>query len=387
MTKNNNRKKKATSVRKNSGSLLKGEAVDKNKWMRTRTVQVLGIILLVGIFYSVWLYDFNSPDTKKVSSSESTQQKVFTRRIDNIADRIKSIESELEIFKSELKKNSNALLNSGSNGDQYKIKQVEDIQRKQASTIKLLSANLKNLEEKLNTISSKTSLLLSSKNSQNLTAPKMAANATNDSSLNTMIKDLEKRVGILELLPDIKNDQAKKGSLLLAIAQLRGAVEKPGSFKLPLVSVQSLSSGLIGDQKALNTLKVHSIKGVKNFPVLRQEFQKLADDIVRASYLPKRTGWVDKTLYKLSKLISFRRTGPEGAKQNDVAGKVARAEIYLVSNDLRGAVAIIKSLSGDAAVASRVWTADAEARIAVDEAIDKLLSGLVKGKAMGLKVK
>ena len=387
MTKNNNRKKKATSVRKNSGSLLKGEAVDKNKWMRTRTVQVLGIILLVGIFYSVWLYDFNSPDTKKVSSSESTQQKVFTRRIDNIADRIKSIESELEIFKSELKKNSNALLNSGSNGDQYKIKQVEDIQRKQASTIKLLSANLKNLEEKLNTISSKTSLLLSSKNSQNLTAPKMAANATNDSSLNTMIKDLEKRVGILELLPDIKNDQAKKGSLLLAIAQLRGAVEKPGSFKLPLVSVQSLSSGLIGDQKALNTLKVHSIKGVKNFPVLRQEFQKLADDIVRASYLPKRTGWVDKTLYKLSKLISFRRTGAEGAKQNDVAGKVARAEIYLVSNDLRGAVAIIKSLSGDAAVASRVWTADAEARIAVDEAIDKLLSGLVKGKAMGLKVK
>tara|TARA_B100000676_G_scaffold310599_1_gene377663 strand:- start:342 stop:1505 length:1164 start_codon:yes stop_codon:yes gene_type:complete len=387
MTKNNNRKKKATSVRKNSGSLLKGEAVDKNKWMRTRTVQVLGIILLVGIFYSVWLYDFNSPDTKKVSSSESTQQKVFTRRIDNIADRIKSIESELEIFKSELKKNSNALSNSGSNGDQYKIKQVEDIQRKQASTIKLLSANLKNLEEKLNTISSKTSLLLSSKNSQNLTAPKMAANATNDSSLNTMIKDLEKRVGILELLPDIKNDQAKKGSLLLAIAQLRGAVEKPGSFKLPLVSVQSLSSGLIGDQKALNTLKVHSIKGVKNFPVLRQEFQKLADDIVRASYLPKRTGWVDKTLYKLSKLISFRRTGPEGAKQNDVAGKVARAEIYLVSNDLRGAVAIIKSLSGDAAVASRVWTADAEARIAVDEAIDKLLSGLVKGKAMGLKVK
>jgi len=70
-----------------------------------------------------------------------------------------------------------------------------------------------------------------------------------------------------------------------------------------------------------------------------------------------------------------------------VAGKVARAEVYLVSNDLRGAVAIIKSLSGDAVVASRVWIADAEARIAVDEAIDKLLSGLLKGKPMRLKVK
>ena len=387
MTKIDNRKKKATSSRKNSRSLLKAEAAYKNKWMRTRAVQVLGIIFLAGIFYSVWLYDFNSPDIKNVSSSENTQQKTFTRRIDNIVDRIKLIESELEIVKSELKKDSIAVLSPGSNGDRNKIKKVEEIQRKQASTIKLLSANLKNLEEKLNTISSKTSLLLSSKISQILTAPKMAANATNDSSLNIKIKDLEKRVGILELLPDIKNDQAKKGSLLLAIAQLRGAVEKPGSFKVPLVSVQSLSSGLIGDQKALNTLEIHSIKGVKNFPVLRQEFQKLADDIVRASYLPKSTGWVDKTLYKISKLISFRRTGSEGAKQNDVAGKVARAEVYLVSNDLRGAVSIIRSLSGDAAVASRVWTADAEARIAVDEAIDKLLSGLVKGKAMGLKVK
>ena len=100
MAKNDNRKKKATSSRKNSGSLLKAEAADKSNWMRTRAVQVLGIIFLAGIFYSVWLYDFNSPDIKNVSSSENTQQKTFTRRIDNIVDRIKLIESELEIVKS-----------------------------------------------------------------------------------------------------------------------------------------------------------------------------------------------------------------------------------------------------------------------------------------------
>ncbi len=163
----------------------------------------------------------------------------------------------------------------------------------------------------------------------------------------------------------------------MAVGQLKNSVATSNDYVGPLNVLRSLSPESEKNSKDFLTLEKFSASGVKDFLFLRQKFQQISNDIVRASYTPAGEGWVDQTLFKLSQLVTFRRTGPEGALRNDVAGQVARAEMRLAARDLRGAVVIINGLLGDAAKISEQWLADAEARLAVDSAIASLFSNAI----------
>ncbi len=103
---------------------------------------------------------------------------------------------------------------------------------------------------------------------------------------------------------------------------------------------------------------------------LRQRFSSLATGLVRADALGPDPDWVDKTLDRLSSVVSVRRIGEiEGAS---VEAKVARAEARLAGGNLEGAVASLADLAGAVSLALEVWLGDARARLAADRALAEM---------------
>jgi uroporphyrinogen-III synthase len=82
------------------------------------------------------------------------------------------------------------------------------------------------------------------------------------------------------------------------------------------------------------------------------------------------SGWLQKTLSRLSELITVR---PVGDVEGDGAlAHLARAEARLGAGDLSAAVAEIKALTGQPASTAAGWLAGAEARLAIDNAANRL---------------
>ena len=129
----------------------------------------------------------------------------------------------------------------------------------------------------------------------------------------------------------------------------------------------------------LEILQKYAAKGVPSLTVLQRRFDRLSGDIVRASYVAAGDGWVDQTILKLSKLITFRRTGVEGALKDDIAGLVARVELLLLDGDLKAAVGIVRKFLGEPARVSYKWLKAAQGRLAIDAAVEKLFQNALRG--------
>ena len=309
-----------------------------------------------------------------------------TVRVDDLTERLKIIENKLEIVKSKVKKLYAHRPDFQSLEEHKTIKIFSDVQDSHSSRLKTLDINLNNLERKLEAIKvlpESSNSLATLKKSKTNDGQELVNSRKVNETLNNAIKDLEKRLDKLESLPKFRPGFDRRGALLLAVGQLKDSVATSNEFTGPLKAAQAISSGVINNTEAFLTLIKFAESGVKNLALLRQNFQEVSNDIVRASYTPAGDGWVDQTLFKISQLVTFRRTGPEGALRNDVAGKVARAEMRLAARDLKGAIAIIKGLPGDAAKISQKWLADAEARVAVDIAVADLFSKAIKAGPLG----
>jgi hypothetical protein len=179
----------------------------------------------------------------------------------------------------------------------------------------------------------------------------------------------EKRVAALEKAPA---SARRAAALVIAVGQLRGAVSAGRPYAPELDGLQIIAAPL-GDSRldsAIVALGERAPAGVPSLDNLRQRFSSLATRLVHADALGPDPDWVDKTLDRLSSVVSVRRVGDiEGA---DVEAKVARAEARLAEGNLEEAVANLADLQGAASLALEVWLADARARLAADRAISEL---------------
>lgn len=170
-------------------------------------------------------------------------------------------------------------------------------------------------------------------------------------------------------------------ALLLAVGQLRQAVQGPGSYAATYDAVAALAGSAEGTAEPLKVLAAHK-GGVPDLPALRARFADTASAIVRATVVPRGEGWVDRTLDSLASLVEVRKRGETAAAENSVQGLVARAELRLADGDLKGAVAALEKLEGAPADAAQGWLDDAQARLAVEGAVDALMrDALVRAKS------
>ena len=165
--------------------------------------------------------------------------------------------------------------------------------------------------------------------------------------------------------------------LVLAIGRLRQALAGSGPFADDLALVVELGAGEAGFAAPLEVLAVHAEDGVPARSVLRARFAAAARGAIQAERDAAAGDWFDKTVARLGRLVSVRRTGEIAGAASDAI--LARAETRLGSGDLAAAVAELGALEGDAAAAVAEWLGAAEARLAAERALEDMTAAAARG--------
>ncbi len=170
----------------------------------------------------------------------------------------------------------------------------------------------------------------------------------------------------------IASDSATQ-ALVLAIGQLRVAVDSGQPYQQPLASLRALASGVDEMVDALAALAPAAATGVPDRDTLKSRFPGMADAVRQAVLLPADAGWMDRTVARIEGLVTVR-PAPGEVDGDDAAAVLARAEGRLNTGDLPGAVAAIDMLDGEAAAAAAAWRRSAQARLAAEAALENLNS-------------
>ncbi len=182
--------------------------------------------------------------------------------------------------------------------------------------------------------------------------------------------------GVEQRLQEIEKSAVKRGgaraALVLAVGQLRDAVQRGGAFERELQAVKGMAAGDPGISATLLPLGSFAKTGVPTLVMLRDEFAGMAGTIV-ARAGSGGGGWLDGLTRRLGSLIHVRRI--DGAGSDSVEGLVARAEKQLATGDLAGAITAIegvKPLSAVAADTAKPWLARAKMRAGAERALAAL---------------
>jgi len=198
------------------------------------------------------------------------------------------------------------------------------------------------------------------------------ATAPPDANVERRLFVLEERlaaVGRLDRAASGERDAARRVALAGAAVALRGAAAGSGGFQPALDTVNSLAEGDAAVLAALEPIAAAAGKGVATRQALRDRFTTLASALVRAPDAGDAQ-WYDRAWHRVAGLVTLRRTGELSG--GDAEAIVARAEVKLASSDLHGAVAELAALPPGPAALAAAWLDDAKARLAVDDALQRL---------------
>ncbi len=186
---------------------------------------------------------------------------------------------------------------------------------------------------------------------------------------------------------DLQARRESAGALLLSVGLLRDALARAQSYDAELRAFLALAARaphLAGGDvaQAAAVLKPHAQSGVPAVGTLSARLDSQIPAIVRADVLPDDADWRQRTLDRLSALVSIRREDGDAAGTSPAA-ITARARAALAQNDLAAAVAEIDQLQGAPAQAAAVWLADARARLESDRAIAGLSAHVIAAIGAG----
>ena len=186
--------------------------------------------------------------------------------------------------------------------------------------------------------------------------------------LREQILTLTERVQSLEA----RRQQASAGEgLVVAIGRLHSALVSGRPYDRELRAVKALAADQPALQAELAPLQATADQGLTSDVALHQQFRDLAPEILRADRTRSDASWTDQALGRLSSIITVRRA------DGDVAGDgadamLARAEAALTKGDIAQAVAEVEQIQGPAATVAAPWLAQAQARVAADQAASRL---------------
>ncbi|MEE2746687.1 MAG: uroporphyrinogen-III synthase [Pseudomonadota bacterium] len=191
------------------------------------------------------------------------------------------------------------------------------------------------------------------------------------------LKNLEKR------MPSSFDNSAKAAqsrSFVIALGQLRSAVRQGLPFKNELDSLAHMDSVGSLVQKAQGQLTEKAKTGVNSLSTLKDSFRMLAGKIVRADKVPLEDSLLNRTIYRLSQTLTWRRT--DLLTGTSVEAIVARTELALKNADLKRAVEELSALPKTSLAVAKPWLDNASALIS----INTLLSSL-QARAVNLMIK
>lgn len=168
-------------------------------------------------------------------------------------------------------------------------------------------------------------------------------------------------------------------ALVLAVSQLRDAVDSGADYASALAAVTSLASGDDSLTQPLGILSQHADTGVPTFDTLTEEFSGVADAI-REAARPQAEGWFDSALNSVGGLVTVRRAPGEN-DGDDADAITARAEARVAAGNWTGAEQALSDLNGAPAEAATNWLSALQAKLAVDQALSSVQTAAIDALA------
>ncbi len=182
----------------------------------------------------------------------------------------------------------------------------------------------------------------------------------------------EKRINKLEeLISEINS--SNHGTLVIAISQLQNQMITSKSFYNYLAAINKIiEKNNIKDTELISVLSALELMsdGVPTFQDLKENFIILAEEVVANSFLETDDSWLSKIRYSLSNAIKVRRVGD--VKGNDIEARIARAELHLSNDNLKGAIEEVAKLEGSSAEKAFIWLSSASSRLQADSLSEAL---------------
>jgi hypothetical protein len=186
--------------------------------------------------------------------------------------------------------------------------------------------------------------------------------------LRTQLAAVSPRLDKVEAsMADRRQQALRAEALVLAVGQLRRALEDSKPFAKELAAVKGLTSGDSDMSGLIDQLQPFADEGVRTQEDLEKDLARLAPEMVRSAIVGDGQSWWRQALYHIESVISIRRIGA-AVPGDDVDAVVARAQGKLDENDLKGAVAALQGLAGLPAEVAATWIRDANNRVTVDNA-------------------
>lgn len=200
------------------------------------------------------------------------------------------------------------------------------------------------------------------------------------------LAELDRRLAELAGVVAKANDQAagvkamqaalEAQTRALAQLQLRAVLRRPVPFEAELKAVRAFGGKGDDLEPLLAAIEPYASTGIPLDSQLRREFSSVSDAVARTEARPSMMHWLTNVtgINTLTNLVAWSAEppAPEGPQPDRPADIVERAQGKLYDGDLRGAAEELAKLEGDAAGAARVWLGEAKARLAANQAVDRI---------------
>lgn len=163
---------------------------------------------------------------------------------------------------------------------------------------------------------------------------------------------------------------------VLAANQLAVAVNRSGPFTAELQALRAVAPESV--RPTLEALGPYAATGVLTAETLKARFPAVARAVAGTKAALTGETWTERTLNRLTQLVSIRKTGPDAIAAGGIDGRLAEAEQVLAKGDLAAAVTALEGLdTAAAAAAAAPWLEAAKARLAVDQALVTLQASVL----------
>ena len=196
-----------------------------------------------------------------------------------------------------------------------------------------------------------------------------------------VVARLSERVeGLQNTIDEVAAHKQDTQSLLLAIGQLRDAVNQGRPFLDELKTVAMASQDDPEMRAALLQLREEADRGIRSRASLAIDFDSLVPKLTRAAIAPDDQGWRGAIWRFMAAMVTIRRVDGDGQEETPQA-HIARAERQIRQGDLGEAVASLQNLRGAALDQAAPWLEAAQTRLAAEQALSALTAEAIDRSA------
>lgn len=296
--------------------------------------------------------DATAASPAEPAAGDEGRLETLERHVGDLAARVGAVEPALAIAT----KRIDTLDTLGANGKTFS-QRVDEVEAKMAAT----AASVDEVANQNKAVAEQVAAV----------GPRFDEVAARQVATDALIEGVGQRLGTIESAASTANGNQAALRLSVAILQLNNVVQTHRAFARELDAVGKLwpQSPVTGE---LEVLAAHAERGVATVAELRDSFSVILAPKLRSLAEGGERGFFDRMRGWVSSWIA--PAAPQAAVANPIDLVVDATIEKLAEEDVRGAVDHLAKLDGAPATLATRWVVEAKSRIAIDRAMDTLLS-------------